>query len=121
RYLDFEQELELDFEKQEGQKYIFTLMPGALRDFYEKENDTLQYKLSTKTFGDYGNLRLSLENANRFPLLLELIDSRDNVAASYYSEGETQINFDNILPDTYKLRVIYDDNRNGEWDTGNYL
>ena len=121
RYLDFEQELELDFEKQEGQKYTFTLMPGALRDFYEKENDTLEYKLSTKTFADYGNLRLSLENVNRFPLILELIDSKDEVMATYYSEGETNIIFDNILPDTYKMRVIYDDNKNREWDSGNYL
>ena len=28
---------------------------------------------------------------------------------------------DAIEPNIYSLRVIYDDNKNGIWDTGNYL
>ena len=121
KYDDFKQELVFDFEKQEDQKYTFTLMPGALKDFYEKENDTLSYKLATKTYIDYGNLRLTLKNAKRFPLMLEVLDSKGEVDAFYYSEGETQINFDAVLPDKYTLRVYYDDNKNKEWDTGDYL
>ncbi len=58
KYDDFKQELVFDFEKKEEQKYIFNLLPGALKDFYEKENDTLNYKLATKNYTDYGNLRL---------------------------------------------------------------
>lgn len=121
KYDGFKQELVFDFEKQEDQKYTFTLMPGALKDFYEKENDTLSYKLATKTYIDYGNLRLTLKNAKRFPLMLEVLDSKGEVDAFYYSEGETQINFDAVLPDKYTLRVYYDDNKNKEWDTGDYL
>jgi hypothetical protein len=41
--------------------------------------------------------------------------------ASYYSEKETQIVFDAIPANDYTLRIIYDDNRNKEWDSGNYL
>lgn len=120
-YDDFKQELKFDFEKEEDQKYAFTLMPGALRDFYEKENDTLTYTLSTRSLNDYGNLRIKLVNADRFPLLLQVLNTSEEVKAEYYSEGETQINFDAMLPEEYILRVIYDDNSNGEWDTGNYL
>ncbi|NDI99649.1 Ig-like domain-containing protein [Flavobacterium sp. LaA7.5] len=120
-YDDFKQELVFDFEKEEDQKYAFTLMPGALRDFYEKENDTLTYNLSTRSMNDYGNLRIKLANVNRFPLILQVLNASEEVKAEYYSEGETQINFDAMLPDQYILRVIYDDNGNGEWDTGNYL
>jgi hypothetical protein len=47
-YNDFEQKLEFDFKKEEDQKYTFTLLPGALVDFYGKENDTLTYNLSTR-------------------------------------------------------------------------
>lgn len=119
-YDEFLQELEFDFEKQESQKYAFTLLPGALTDFYGKQNDTLSYTLSTRTYADYGNLRLSLENIKRFPLLLELVGANDKIEASYYSEGETRMNFDTILPDKYTLRIIYDDNKNREWDTGSY-
>jgi hypothetical protein len=120
-YNEFEQKLEFDFAKQEDQQYTVTLLPGALKDFYGKENDSLQYKLSTQTLADYGNLRVSLENVNRFPLILEILNAKGDVQASHYSEKETQINFDAILPEKYTLRVIYDDNKNREWDSGNYL
>ncbi|PZR16244.1 MAG: hypothetical protein DI539_17730 [Flavobacterium psychrophilum] len=120
-YDDMKQELSFDFPKEENQKYTMTLMPGALKDFYEKENDTLSYKLATKTYADYGNLRITLTNAKRFPLMLEVLNAKGTVEAFYYSEGETKINFDNVLPDKYTLRVYYDDNKNKEWDTGDYL
>lgn len=120
-YDDMKQQLVFDFPKEENQKYTMTLMPGALKDFYEKENDTLTYKLATKTYADYGNLRITLANAKRFPLMLEVLNSKGDVDAFYYSEGETKINFDSVLPDKYILRVYYDDNKNKEWDTGDYL
>lgn len=117
----FEQKIEFDFVKEEEQKYAFTFMPGALKDFYEKENDTLKYTLTTKVMSEYGNLRITLKDAKRFPLILEVLDKDEKVMATFYSKGETYINFDAVLPNNYLLRVIYDDNSNGEWDSGNYL
>lgn len=120
-YDAFKQELEFDFPKEESEKYTFRMYPGALTDFYGTTNDSLKFSLSTKTYGEYGNLRLHLENVNRFPLILQLTNNKGEVKASYYSEGETHINFDAILPDKYHVRVIYDDNKNREWDTGSYM
>ncbi|TRW22601.1 hypothetical protein FMM05_17125 [Flavobacterium zepuense] len=121
KYDAFKQQLVFDFEKEENQKYTMTLMPGALVDFYDTENDTLVYKLNTRTYADYGNLRLTLQNAKRFPLIVELADVKGKTYATAYSEGETQINFDAIEPNKYILRIIYDDNKNKEWDTGDYM
>ena len=120
-YDDLNQQLVFDFKKEESEKYNFVLMPGALTDFYGKENDTLNYKLNTRTYGDYGNLRINLENVKRFPVIVEITDSKGTVYASAYSEKETQIDFDAIEPNKYVLRLIYDDNKNKEWDTGDYL
>lgn len=121
RQREMEQLLEFNFDKEESEKYTFTMLPGAFRDFYDKENDTLSYKLSTRTYADYGNLRVTLQNVDRFPLILEITADDGKVIASHYSESETEINFDAILPGTYFFRVIYDDNKNKEWDTGDYL
>lgn len=120
-YNEFEQKLEIDFPKAEEQKYQVVLMPGALKDFYEEVNDTLAFNLSTQTYADYGNLRITMQNVNRFPFLLELTNEKGEVQAFFYSEKETQINFDNLVPAKYTMRVIYDDNKNREWDTGSYL
>ncbi|MBY8963840.1 Ig-like domain-containing protein [Flavobacterium sp. D11R37] len=120
-YDAFKQELKFDFVKDENQKYTFTLLPGALRDFYGKENDTITYNLSTTGYADYGNLFITLQNAKRFPLILHVTDTKGETIAEYYSEGETRVSFENLQPAQYRLRVIYDDNGNREWDTGNYL
>ena len=51
------------FEKEEEEEYRIELLPDALTDFYENKNDTLFYKVKTRTYNDYGNLSLNLKNA----------------------------------------------------------
>jgi uncharacterized protein (DUF2141 family) len=117
---DFNHKVVFDFEKNENEKYRMTMMPGALTDFYGKQNDTLNYKLSTRAYTDYGNMYVKLKNVKRFPVILELISDKGEILASAYSEKETQLDFKLLEPRKYILRLIYDDNKNGEWDTGDY-
>ncbi|UPZ16428.1 Ig-like domain-containing protein [Flavobacterium humidisoli] len=121
-YDEFEQKLYFDFKKEPLDKYSFTFLPGALTDFYEKTNDTLSYKLSTKEYADYGNLILTLKNVKRFPIIVELTNKKgDVVLAEGYSEGETTLEFNLLQPDVFTVRIIYDDNKNKQYDTGNFL
>ncbi|WP_396194380.1 Ig-like domain-containing protein [Flavobacterium sp.] len=120
-YDDFLQKLYIDFKKEPLENYKIQLLPGAMVDFFDTTNDTLNYKASTKNLSDYGNLRLVLENVKRFPILIELTDKDGKVKYSEYSEGSKTINFDAIEPAKYVLRVIYDDNKNKLWDTGNFM
>lgn len=121
-YDEFDQKLYIDFKKEPLEKYHFTFFPGALTDFYEKANDTLQYKLTTKEYEDYGNLVVNLLNVKRFPIIVEITNKKgDKILASDYSEGNTKLEFSHIEPDSFTIRVIYDDNKNKIYDTGNYL
>ena len=121
-YDEFEQKLYVDFKKEPSEKYNFTFFPGALTDFYEKANDTLKYKLTTKEIEDYGNVILNLKNVKRFPIIIELINKKgDKILAKEYSEGETKFEFNLLEPELFSVRVIYDDNKNKIYDTGNYL
>ncbi|MBW4359122.1 Ig-like domain-containing protein [Flavobacterium taihuense] len=121
-YDEYTQQLFIDFKIEEAQKYNFKLMPGAVTDFLEKTNDTLSFSTSTRNRADYGNLIVSLKNVKRFPLIIELANEKgDIVKASEYTEGKTEIEFNLLEPSVYTLRAIYDDNKNKEWDTGNYL
>jgi hypothetical protein len=121
-YDDFNQHLFFDFKKEPSEKYTFTLLPGALVDFYEKTNDTLKYTLTTKVPADYGNLTLNLQNAKRFPIIIELTNQKgETVLATEYTEGNTKIEFDLLEPTLFTLRAIYDDNKNKQYDPGNFL
>jgi uncharacterized protein (DUF2141 family) len=120
-YDEMKQELAFEFEKEPVQQYSLKLMPGAFTDYLEQANDTLNYKLETKNTSEYGNLRLILENVRQFPIIVELTDSKGIMLYSEYSENAANIDFNLIKPDLYTVRVIYDANKNKEWDSGSFL
>ncbi|QBZ96977.1 Ig-like domain-containing protein [Flavobacterium sangjuense] len=120
-YDDFNQKLYFNFKREPLDQYKIKLLPNALTDFYEKTHDTLNFKIATKNASDYGNLRVILENAKRFPILVELTDKTGKVKATAYTESNPTIEFLTLEPDKYTLRIIYDDNKNKVWDTGSFL
>jgi len=117
-----ENRLRLRWDVQPNEKYKLTLLPGSVTDFFNKANDTLKYSFSTKSPADYGNIRVSLKNVTTYPILLQLVKEQGGVAdAIYATEARELYNFRSLDPGKYYLRVIFDANRNGKWDTGNYL
>ncbi len=51
------------------------------------------------------------------------IDKEENeeVFKEYLLKEDKSLKIDYIKPETYRLKVIFDRNNNGKWDTGNYL
>ena len=122
RLKEIENELLFIWEKQPGNTYHISMMPGAVTDFFDNQNDSLQYSLSTKELGQLGTIRVRLQNVDAFPVILELTDQQNNVKQSMFIERTAlNYNFPNIDPGTYYIRVIHDTNGNGKWDTGNFL
>jgi hypothetical protein len=121
KYDDFNQEIAFDFIKEEDEKYTMDILPEAIIDFYDEKNDSLKFNFSTRLLSDYGNLKVTLMGAKRFPLILEVLDNKGEVLYAQTATKETVLNFETIEPKIYTLRVIYDDNANGIWDTGDYL
>ncbi|WP_299524937.1 Ig-like domain-containing protein [Winogradskyella sp.] len=106
---------------EEGQKYSFKMLPGTFTDFYEETNkDTLDYTFRTKNKSEYGNIRVNLINA-KFPLIVQLVNDKGDVLYEEYATESPVVDFFDLLPKTYALRVIYDTNGNGKYDSGNYL
>jgi len=114
---------QLDFEKTEKQSFSIQLLPGALQDFYENSNDTLDYKLKTPSFSDLGVLNMTIGNLKSYPVIVQLTNKKGDVykEISHTKEEGNVFLFNYIKPATYLLRVIYDENSNGKWDTGNFL
>ncbi|NAS12581.1 Ig-like domain-containing protein [Poritiphilus flavus] len=111
----------LDFEKLPNTTYAINLLPGAVTDFFEATNDTTSYRLSTGSYADYGNLRLNVTGAVSFPMLVQLTSERGDVLREEISAEPGILEFNTLDPGNYLIRVIFDQNANGRWDTGNYL
>lgn len=120
-YDDFNQRMFFDFKAAPSEKYALRIMPGALTDYLEQSNDTLIYRFSTRDLTDFGNLQVNLQNVKHFPVIIELTDEKGDVLATQYSENSTKVEFNLVEPALFWLRAIYDDNKNKEWDPGNYL
>jgi len=110
------------FSKTEEQAYKVQLLPGFVTDYFEETNDTLNYSVRTKAASDYGTLSLTLENVKKYPVIVQLVNSKFEVKKEQLvTNNETAIDFDFIEPAPYYLRIIYDANNNGVWDPGNFL
>ena len=111
----------IHFEKKEKEKYTLTLLPGAITDFYGKQNDSIVSQLTTKAYTDYGNLTITLENTKNFPLIVQILNDKEVLTAFEILTENKPVVFNHLTPNKYFIRVIYDENNNGKWDTGKYL
>jgi len=109
------------FEKKEADKYSITILPNAFEDFFGNVNDTLHFNAGTKKLSDYGNLRLNIQGNVVYPLIVQIVNAKAEVSASAYLEEGHVLDFRNINPGEYFIRVIFDTNKNGKFDTGRYL
>ena len=111
---------EFSFNKVEEEEYSVKFLPGALIDFFDNTNDTLLYKIKTKTFNDFGNLKLNLINV-KYPIIVHLVNKNGEVKYEMVSKKNSNIDFNNIDPGKYFIRIIFDKNENNIFDSGNYL
>ncbi|MCU0394424.1 MAG: Ig-like domain-containing protein [Chitinophagaceae bacterium] len=79
--------------------------------------DTIFFK--TKAESEYGSVRITFTGLklDRKPVLQWV--QGDNVVKSIPLTGD-RLNIPLMQPGEYKLRVLYDRNENGRWDTGDY-
>ena len=107
-------------EEKEDNIYKMLALPGAFTDFFGRENDTIKERVKTFKYSNFGNIRVQLSN-EAYPLFVQFVDDKNEVKYSEYITKKQQIDFKNLKPGTYYLRVLFDENNNGVYDPGNYL
>jgi len=117
----FQNQLEIEFEKEESSVYNMALYPDLVKDFYGNTNDTIKFKLRTKSKADFSILDLTITNLDRYPAIVQIVDDKEKVEKSVTLTNTNKHTFEYINPGKYFVKVIYDDNNNGVWDSGDYL
>lgn len=112
---------DFDFEVEPNQRYRFAFLPGAVTDFFGMVSDTLDYNFSVGSYADYGNLRVSISGNVSYPLIVQLTNEQGEIQRELLATVPKTFEFNNLEPGKYMIRVIFDDNGNGIWDTGSYL
>ncbi len=109
------------FERTESNAYKVQLLPEAITDFIGNVNDTININFRTKKLADYGTIFFTLQNVKQYPVIIQATDEQGKfIDEKVVTKEETTV-FDNLDPGKYNLRIILDANKNGIWDTGNFL
>ncbi len=97
--------------------YHLKLYEGAFTDIYTRTIDSTLVNFKTQRDDYYGIIHLNISNVTT-PVLLEFLDSKENVLQRRVVDSTQKITYDFLKPGKYMSKVIFDDNGNGKWDTG---
>ncbi|MDD3720898.1 MAG: Ig-like domain-containing protein [Lutibacter sp.] len=113
--------LYLNFEKKYNTDYNFVLLPKTITDIFGMSNDSLSFKLKTKSPEDYGTINIDLISAKNTSFIIELLNEKDVLIRSVRINKPQKVSFDLLSPGNYRIKAIIDENNNGIWDTGSFL
>ncbi len=103
-------------------KYKIVIPDSAFMDTKGRVNDSLTFEFETRPKEEYGSITLNAVIADSTQQwIVQLLDSKDGIINQKVIQSSQAINFEYLLPDTFKLKAILDNNKNGRWDTGNYI
>lgn len=115
--------LKIDIKLKEESNYQLLILPRAITDIYNRTTDTISSKFITTAYTDYGNLEVQLSNLdsnNTSNFILQLLSKDKKVIQEKIIKNKESVQFKNLEPNTYRLKVIFDENKNGKWDVGDF-
>ena len=116
------QNLEVRYAWKENRKYKLYLPAQSMTDIYGLKNDSLKTEFRTRNVTEYGSIVVKFR-ANNFPgeNIFQLVDETNKPAVQFTCRKDTVFTLSFLNPGTYRMRLVYDKNKNGKEDTGNYV
>ena len=110
----------IDWTLKEDTRYFLTIDSMAFTSVYGVNNDSTGFSFKTRDEAFYSSIEITFENIP-CPLIVQILkgDKEELVRQMLLTDGNVA-EIDMLSPDTYIIKVIYDSNGNGRWDTGNY-
>ncbi len=102
--------------------YKIELLPKSIIDFFGNTNDSITIEFLTQKTEHYGNLSLEIMlPPDSSSYIVQLINSKGDVIREHIIMKSSTLVYDYLNPEKYRVKLIYDINRNGKWDTGDYI
>jgi uncharacterized protein (DUF2141 family) len=106
----------------EDSLYNIFIPPGAVTDIFKLTNDTVKTEFKIRKQSSYGDFALTLKVPQKdHQFILELMKDKTTPLNKVIVKNDEKVEFKLLEPGQYMLKITYDENNNGKWDTGNYL
>jgi hypothetical protein len=109
----------LDFDKKQGTTYTLQIMPEAATDLFGRVNDTIAIKTRIATEEEKAVVKFRIMAVDTMPKLFELLRGKQTIKRIAFTDSVV-LDLRYIEPRTYGIRIIWDENANGQWDGGNF-
>jgi hypothetical protein len=119
--------LEIGNKLKQGIRYSLKVDTNAFFDENGIKNDSLKQEFETENENELGKLSLKLLFNKKQGYLIQLIDQQEQIVKEKFisfslsGSNATTIDFTNVTPGTYQIKIVFDDNENKKWDTGNII
>ncbi|MCR4877805.1 MAG: Ig-like domain-containing protein [Bacteroidales bacterium] len=116
----FLMEIPLPMTVTERKNYAVMIPDSVFFGYNGLTNDTLRAQFTTKSEKDYGTLTMNYvlpKNGKQYVATLWL---KEKILQEDVLTTSKTISYKFLNPDTYRVSVFCDENRNGRWDAGDY-
>ncbi len=109
-----------DYRLKPATAYEVIIPDSVFFDIHGWSHDSVTLKFTTKALEDIGNFYLETTVSDTsFNYIFQLLDKDKVIRQEIINTGQ-KLSFKYLNPGTFKLKVIYDKNRNRKWDSGSY-
>ncbi|MBV2247345.1 MAG: Ig-like domain-containing protein [Lentimicrobium sp.] len=107
----------------ENHKYRLTALDSAFIDIFGHGNDSTALAFTTYKESETGliQLKIKLPPDSNISYIIQLLGPKQVLVEQRTIHSDTTLTYNYLVPKIYGFKVIYDRNRNGRWDSGNYL
>lgn len=111
----------IDYPWEPNTAYILEIDSAAVENIYGITSLKFKKQFTTQKDDFYGSIILNLTSVE-CPLIIQLLDNskEEKIFRTLYAQDNGTVTFNYLAPAKYKIKVIYDENNNGKWDTGSF-
>lgn len=103
-----------------NRNYHIKFEAGAFTDFFGEKSALIEQEFTYDDTENYGDviLNIMVPDSNS-TYLVQLLNENDQIILSSPVDHSQKVNYNNMPGTKYKVRIVYDENKNNRWDTGN--
>lgn len=106
----------------QAETYNLYIPKGSFTDIYSDSCDSTRVAFQMTPIEEYGEFAVSINRQqNDFPVIIQLLNEKGLVVDEKIVTTEKRIDFGLLPPAKYGLKAIMDSNKNGRWDTGQFI
>ncbi|WP_026897405.1 Ig-like domain-containing domain [Daejeonella oryzae] len=103
----------------QGKEYDLKLAEGAFSDIYGNKSKVYSRKFTVDTEENYGNIAIEITVPDTSKTyVIQWLNEQNVLLRKDVITKNTVLNYNRYPTAKYKIRVVYDANKNGLWDTG---